>query len=132
MASKFYSVRFEVPAHHEAWPKVLAFLGWLKRQGLDSEVSTVSVTTPPAPRSYFIADEVVEALGVLGPSKTGAIATHLGWEAKRVMSHLSHLRRRGVVVHAGRCFWALAEKEEAPRVRGSVVPAPEPVQETSV
>jgi hypothetical protein len=108
MSTKYYLIRVEVPVHHEVWPKVLAFLGWLKRQGIDSEVSMVTVSTPPAPWSCFIADEVVTALGVLGSSKIGEIALHLGWEKKRVMSHLGHLLRRGVVVHAGKCYWALA------------------------
>ena len=116
MASKFYSVRFEIPSHHAKWPDVIAFLSYLKKAGIDSEVNTVTVSTPPAPRDYFISDEVVVALEALGPSKTSVLASHLGWDTKRVGSHLNHLRRRGIVLHAGRCFWALAPREDAPRV----------------
>lgn len=108
MASKFYSVRFDIPSHHEKWPEVVAFLAYLKKVGIDSEVNTVTVSTPPAPGSHFISDAVVDALKLLGPSRTRMLAKHLGWESRRVGAHLNNLKRRGVVTHAGQCLWALA------------------------
>ena len=98
---------------------MLAFLGWLKGQGIDSEVSTVTVSTSPEPKSYYFTDsewgrvsiprgQVLRALRELGPSKTVDLAAHLGWEFQRAAKHLSALGKSGLVVRATHWLWALA------------------------
>lgn len=114
---------------------MLAFLGWLKGQGIDSEVNTVTVSTPPRPKSYFVdtewgrmsptRDQVVKALRELGPSRTKVIAAHLGWDFQRTSSQLSKLGKLGLAVRKGRCVWELvpAGTVVVPRIGSSQGPA---------
>lgn len=125
MSTKFYSIRVEVPVHHEGWPQVLALLGWLKGQGVDSEVNEVTVSTPPQPKSYYFTEsewgrvsiprgQVLRALRELGPSKTADLAAHLGWEFQRTAKHLSALGKGGLVIRATHWLWALAPPATSP------------------
>lgn len=94
---------------------MLAFLGWLKGQGIDSEVNTVTVSTPPRPKNY-VAEEwgrisairVMTALADLGPSKASVVAAHLGWDAQRASNQLSRLGKRDLVLRRSRLVWELS------------------------